>query len=229
MRCGAPEPNLPGVNITNRVEGREMSFKSKKVAVVCATAVMACLAIGGVAVAQVTGGGTVDACAKKNNGQLRLVGSEACGPSEVAVSWNVEGQTGEPGPQGEKGEIGPQGPKGEDASIVPHEETRILTLPAGPYNGIFGGRLCASGVLVSGGFSVLMPNVEVTESYIGPAFGLDRVYIVRAMSKDGGALPAGDVVKMYVTCLGGSEPAAAARASAGPGDEELTGTVRAAA
>jgi hypothetical protein len=34
------------------------------------------------------------------------------------------------------------------------------------------------------------------------------------MSKDGGALPAGDVVKMYVTCLGGSDAAAATKLSA---------------
>ena len=48
------------------------------------------------------------------------------------------------------------------------------------------------------------------------------------MSKDGGALPAGDVVKMYVTCLGGSQPASAAKASAGD-EAALTQTVRAAA
>ena len=63
-----------------------------------------------------------------------------------------------------------------------------------------------------------MPNVEVLESYVGPAFGQDRVCFVRAMSKDGGALPAGDVVKLYITCLGGSQAAAETK-SAAAGDE----------
>jgi hypothetical protein len=226
MRRRPPGPTLLDVMLNDIQEGREMKLKSKKVVALVLATGAACLAIGGVAVAQVTGGGTIDACAKKNNGQLRLAGSDACGPSETAVSWNVQGETGDPGPQGPKGETGPEGPA---ASIVPHEETRILTLPeGGPFGGIFGGKLCSSGVLVSTGYSILMPNVEVTESYVGEAFGLDRVAFVRAMSKDGGALPAGDVVKIYVTCLGGSESASAARASAG-GEAEPTETVRAAA
>jgi hypothetical protein len=200
-----------------------MSFMTKKVALICATAAVACLAIGGVAVAQVTGGGTIDACAKKINGQLRLVGSEACGTSETAVSWNVQGEKGDPGPQGEKGETGPKGPAGADASIVPHEETRLLAIPvSNQYNGIIAGKLCADGVLVSGGFSILAPNVEMVESYVGPAFGQPRVYFIHAKSKDGSAIPAGDVVKMYVTCLGGSESASAATASAASSDEALT-------
>ena len=199
-----------------------MKKSSKRVvAMISATVAVACLAVGGVALAGGSGG-TIDACAKKVNGQLRLVGTEACGPSETAVSWNVEGQ------QGPQGIPGPQGPKGEDADITPHEGTRILTLPAGPYNGIYGGLQCGHGVLVSGGFSILMPNVEVKESFVGPAFGVDRVYFVRAMSKDGGVLPAGDVVKMYITCLGSGSSAAATTLVKGPSEEDMTGYVGAA-
>jgi hypothetical protein len=206
-----------------------MKKTSKRVvALISATVAVACLAVGGVALAGGSGG-TIDACAKKNNGQLRLVGTEACGPSESAVSWNVAGQQGPqgiPGPQGPKGETGQQGPAGADADITPHEGTRILTLPAGPYNGIYGGLQCGHGVLVSGGFSILMPNVEVKESFVGPAFGVDRVYFVRVMSKDGGVLPAGDVVKMYITCLGSGS--SAAPTTIAKSADDMTGYVSAA-
>jgi hypothetical protein len=60
------------------------------------------------------GGTTITACAKTNNGQLRLVSSAAqCLPSEYAVQWNSEGTQGPPGPEGPEG---PQGPAGQDGA-----------------------------------------------------------------------------------------------------------------
>jgi hypothetical protein len=54
---------------------------------------------------------------------------------------------------------------------------------------------------VSGGFQVLRPDVKVQESFVAPGFGLPRVYIVSSVSFTYAALPEGDVVKMWATCL----------------------------
>jgi hypothetical protein len=72
----------------------------------------------------------------------------------------------------------------------------------GAFIGIFGGLLCSSGTLVSGGFKLLHDQVEIRESFVGEGFGLPRVYIVLVLSKDRLPLPAGDMVQMNVTCLG---------------------------
>jgi hypothetical protein len=71
------------------------------------------VAAAGVAVAETGDGGTIYACAKKNNGQLRLVGSpDDCLGSENLVSWGMQGPPGGPGPQGEGGPAGPGGEPG---------------------------------------------------------------------------------------------------------------------
>ena len=106
----------------------------------------------------------------------------------------------------------------------------MLTIPAegGPYGGIFGGKLCQSGVLVSGGFSILQDNVKVTDSWIGEAFAQPRVYFVRAVSFDGSAVAAGDIVRLNVTCL--AQPGATATAAAAPAkgaSDEMTTLVAA--
>jgi Collagen triple helix repeat (20 copies) len=79
---------------------------------------------GGIAYAAVAdSGGTIRACAKQENGQLRLVPSASdCLPSETAVSWNAQGP---PGPQGPTGAAGPTGPQGDTGSTG-------ATGPAGP-------------------------------------------------------------------------------------------------
>ena len=79
-----------------------------------------------------------------------------------------QGTTGTTGPAGPSGATGPQGPPGADATITPHEESRVLTLPTGDNNGIFGGKICTTGTLVSGGFQLLRNDVKVNESFIGP-------------------------------------------------------------
>jgi hypothetical protein len=72
--------------------------------------VLAALAIallsGGVAYATSSGDTTIKACAKTQNGQLRLDTGDGCLSSEQALTWN---QT---GPQGPAGPQGPQGPAG---------------------------------------------------------------------------------------------------------------------
>ena len=79
-----------------------MNWSSKRVvAIVSATAIMGCLAIGGVAYAQISNG-TIEACAMKANGQLRLATAADCNSSEKAVSWNVQGPQGQQGVPGRR-------------------------------------------------------------------------------------------------------------------------------
>lgn len=48
-------------------------------------------------------GTTINACAQKETGQLRLSKDGSCGPAENAVSWNQQGPAGPPGPPGGAG------------------------------------------------------------------------------------------------------------------------------
>ncbi len=60
------------------------------------------------------------ACAKTQNGQLRIVeAGDGCLPSEQALSWSIEGPQGDPGPQGPQGAQGPQGVKGDTGATGP--------------------------------------------------------------------------------------------------------------
>jgi hypothetical protein len=62
----------------------------------------------------------VNACYKKDNGQLRTVGDlSECLPSESPLSWNMVGQRGPEGPQGEQGKLGPQGDQGPQGKLGP--------------------------------------------------------------------------------------------------------------
>ena len=64
------------------------------------------------------------------------------------------------------------------------------------------GLLCpADRTLVSGGFDVIHNDLKIVESFIGPGFGLPRVYIVFVTSFTGAPVPAGDMARMWATCL----------------------------
>ncbi|HEY8644223.1 MAG TPA: hypothetical protein VIO84_15855 [Candidatus Dormibacteraeota bacterium] len=69
-----------------------------------------------------TGSSVINACYGPQ-GQLRLLTSGACNPSEHAVSWNEQGAqgpagaTGAQGPAGPAGPQGPQGGKGDTGSM----------------------------------------------------------------------------------------------------------------
>jgi len=83
-----------------------MSLKHTTMAVLAA--IVAAIAVAGVTHAS---GGEITGCYKTVNGQLRIT-SEACLPSETAVSWNQTGIQGPTGPQGATGEQGPKGATG---------------------------------------------------------------------------------------------------------------------
>jgi collagen triple helix repeat protein len=55
-------------------------------------------------------GGLIHSCYKTQNGQLRVIESGECGPSETELTWS---QTGPTGPQGAQGSPGPTGPTGQ--------------------------------------------------------------------------------------------------------------------
>jgi len=71
----------------------------------------------GLAAAQGEQDATVQACVNRTNGLVRVVGSSGdCRRRERALSWNVRGPQGPPGPAGPQGEPGPAGPHGEGIS-----------------------------------------------------------------------------------------------------------------
>src|SRR4051812_38121230 len=87
----------------------------------------ACLLAGGITLVAGAGvdkkkAGTINACAKKQDGRLRMVaGAANCKRGERAVQWNVEGPQGPAGSQGQAGDkgaagsagaVGPAGPAG---------------------------------------------------------------------------------------------------------------------
>jgi hypothetical protein len=104
-------------------------------------------------------GDRIDACVKKQNGQVRVLDAgQACLPSEEAVSWSVQGpkgDTGPAGPQGLKGDTGPAGPqglkgdKGDTGAQGPPGEpggNASLTSP----NGLFHIEITNDGVFIRG-------------------------------------------------------------------------------
>jgi hypothetical protein len=66
-------------------------------------ATLALALVGGIAYAASSDDGTIKACAKSENGQLRLDGGTGCLPSETAVQWSQAGPQGIPGPPGPAG------------------------------------------------------------------------------------------------------------------------------
>ena len=132
------------------------------------------------AVSLTAGQANVPACVKLENGQVRLADERGCNPSEASISLRAGNGT-------------------------PLETNRFLTVSpaqAGLFGGIFGGLQCPSDrTLVSGGFDVIYGDMKIVESFIGPGFGLPRVYIVFVFTSTGTPMPAGDMVRMWATCL----------------------------
>jgi Lamin Tail Domain/Collagen triple helix repeat (20 copies) len=57
--------------------------------------------------------GVINACVKKPGGRVRVVsGPGRCRRGEQAISWNIQGAAGPPGPAGATGATGPAGPAG---------------------------------------------------------------------------------------------------------------------
>jgi hypothetical protein len=101
-----------------------MRMRFSRVALVATAAVVVAVA-GGVtyAVADIGGGGVINACYKSQNGQLRLIdpATDHCLPSETSISWSQtgpQGPQGATGPPGAKGDPGPPGPAGAPATTL---------------------------------------------------------------------------------------------------------------
>jgi Collagen triple helix repeat (20 copies) len=85
---------------------------SKKLTIAIA-AVASLVLAGGIAYASIPdSAGVIHGCYKNENGQLRVIESGACGPSETALPWNQTGPTGQTGPSGPSGLAGPSGSAG---------------------------------------------------------------------------------------------------------------------
>src|SRR6188508_3025585 len=96
-----------------------MHGRFRRVAVAVTAVVL--VAIGGgvtYAVADIGGGGVINACYKSQNGQLRLIdpATDHCLPSETGISWGQTGTQGPPGPAGPQGPKGDKGDPGQPAS-----------------------------------------------------------------------------------------------------------------
>ena len=113
---------------------------------------------GGIAYATIPDGGNVyTACMLKRIGTVRLIDPSLpssnlmshCTGLEAKITWNQQGQAGEPGPAGAKGDIGPQGPKGDTGTQGPQGPRG----PAGP-NTVFSGSVNPNGTPQESGFTV---------------------------------------------------------------------------
>jgi len=76
------------------------SSRNWKLALLLGAFVGALAATGFGAYAAASGGNTINACATKANGQLRISPEGKCLPSEQAIQWNQTGPPGPPGPPG---------------------------------------------------------------------------------------------------------------------------------
>jgi len=101
---------------------------------------------------------TISACAKVNDGSLRLVSGPAdCGGNEIFVSWGAAGSVGPPGPEGPEGPpglLGPEGPPGPVGNldyvfVGPSPDSHFGNRGVGSYNDDCssmypGARMCTS-------------------------------------------------------------------------------------
>jgi hypothetical protein len=72
--------------------------------------------VGAVSYVDASGSSTIQACADKRTGVMRLISRGSCKRTETKVSWNVQGPQGLPGPTGARGETGATGAKGESGA-----------------------------------------------------------------------------------------------------------------
>jgi hypothetical protein len=104
----------------------------KKAALLAALSVLAFVAAT-TAYATHSLGSTITACAKENNGQLRLVSnSTACNRSESVVSWGKQGPAGVAGKDGAPGAPGATGPKGDRGEQGPTGTVDLASLNGTP-------------------------------------------------------------------------------------------------
>jgi hypothetical protein len=113
---------------------RSLGSKSAMVAISLVAAVVVGSSLSGAVAEPSTE--VIHACAKNNNGQLRLVAeAEACKKSEHAVQWGVQGPTGPPGPAGINMVAGIIGPDGQVVFGQPYggADFTVARLGAGVY------------------------------------------------------------------------------------------------
>ena len=104
-------------------------------------------------------------CKNKTNGAVRIVADAAtCRKSEIAVSWNAQGEQGPAGPEGPAGPQGPQGIQGEQG---PQGEPG----PPGP-GGARCGVVARDGAILAGeGFTVVRSGTGTYRIGLDPALG----------------------------------------------------------
>jgi Collagen triple helix repeat (20 copies) len=114
-------------------------------------AVMALALAGGIAYATIPdAAGLIHGCYKTQNGQLRVIDSGNCGPSETQLTWS---QIGPAGPHGATGAEGPAGPEGPEGPAGPQG-------PPGPSGTLAWAHVAADGTVLgsSGNVAVARPG-----------------------------------------------------------------------
>lgn len=114
--------------------------------------------------------GTIHACFKTRNGQLRIVdAAAACLPTEQSLDWKQVGPQGGPGPQGPQGTQGQQGPQGDQGFAgLGVTGYQIVTADATtPLNGNSSSATADAECppltsVVGGGYDVFLPSSDVT-------------------------------------------------------------------
>ncbi|HET7450763.1 MAG TPA: hypothetical protein VFJ78_09210 [Gaiellaceae bacterium] len=138
--------------------------------------------------------GTIHACLKAKNGQLRIVDAAAsCLLNEQSLDWKPVGPPGGPGPQGPQGAPGPQGPQGDQGFAgLGVTGYQVVTADATtPNNGSSSLATAEADCppltsVVGGGYDVFLPSSDVTikENEAAVTFFGD-MWIVQAQGSGG--------------------------------------------
>jgi hypothetical protein len=131
---------------------------SRRLSWVVLVVVVATLAAGGIAWADIPDVGGIHGCYKKVNGQLRVIDTDAgqaCHPSEDPLSWNqtgatgATGATGSTGPKGATGPTGPKGATGPSGFLGGRVVTATVSVPAHGFEEAIA--RCSRGEIATGG------------------------------------------------------------------------------
>ena len=180
---------------------------SNRAKVVVIGAIVALLAVGGVAYGTIPSSNVIDACYTKSGGTLRVIDATVtkCGKSETALAWNVQGVQGDKGdagatgpagpagpagPQGAQGPQGPQGPAGAAGTSMGFSVSKTELTP------LAGTETILSKTLPAGTY-VLFAAVETGYDTVEDAEGFGRCSVTGSV--DINSNPAGQVFKVAIS------------------------------
>jgi collagen triple helix repeat protein len=162
---------------------------------------------GAFAFGAVGGGGVINGCYAKANGNLRvLVAGTSCRKTERAISWNQQGPAGPQGPPGATGASGPAGPTGAAGPTGP-AGAQGPAGPAGP-KGDTGAKGDTGDTGATGATGSAGPKGDTgatgPQGPPGPAGGVSSLTYVTASVAYNPSAPAGSQYYGEAVCPSGS-------------------------